>query len=1251
VHNPLKYLRLFVFPLLTFYLLSCATVEKSGYAADSLWQDEFDSPNLNTDWHLVDYGPSGNIPFLDYEMVNGCFRVNNTFTNWPPPWQRNDGFLDFYRTFKGNEWMVEIKVHYNWAELYNTSIREFDYSFDGKDVLDGHIDWSSLIYVGTADDPIDFTWTEGSGAISFYDSLVENYYYSHDSFRTTYLAWLCGPSPYQPGANSNIPHSMDMTRWFRWIRTESFFSIWYSSDGQNWTLARSTPIPAPLTENNIVVLYTHGGPSVPGAYVEYDYVRITKLYDLSIKDVKVIQVSEGLPLVAKKKTMVRVDVDLSTVDPSLTESPEPVTVQLEWGGKTYKKTQIIKKYDLTVKSDADAVAECKDAFIFTALDIPSEPSYTFDVTVDPDLELPEIDETNNVWHDVATLLPVRPYKILYIPIKVNGTAPTLQGMTAQEDLLTAIFPIVNNYRYHKYSRDFYDLWKQDKEVPPNPPALTPETQLRMFERLQLWGQHYNDENPKNRADRFVGYVPAQTLLDENGKPTFGGLYWPVRAAFNAVLVDLTVNTSSLAHELGHSHGLCLTAEDYETFEPFGSEVTGVPPANRFTIYNTFMQGTHAPGSFPALPGSLAAQCLLGFDYNYSGTNPPFIIEIVTDPSGQTYRTYKTNRPLETYPEYYQYSFMGCPMALENCWIQNEDFRKLLTGYFQCPTDPAVLLVTGVISTGNTLTLKSCYYAEEGYPDAPTPGEYAIESLDSADTLINRITFASPSWFTEAGSFLFSYFIPCPPETQKIVFKYGDTVLKEIAKSPNPPSVNITAQSEESGTQTLTWASYDPDGDDLCFTVSYGYADGTKWLPLALDIPRDPSGYNTLSIDPRSLPGSPRALLKITATDNFHTVETLSAPFEVAQQPPVLEITYPAPGSVYTPGSTVAGNGIAHDPEDGDLSESVAWSSDIDGPLGTGVPFEYSGLSLGAHLLTASVTDSSGETASVNIPVTVTENPQPDASIVSLDTTPLTAGSEAQVTATVFSRWFTTACDVSFYVDGSLAATKAQLSCAPNTTTPVTFLWTPQEARAYAFRVEISNITPADEILNNNSLSQTFVCVAGTTLLKTFEIDRADLRQDKKGTRITMTGLLTLPDGVSEQDLSGAAELSLEIISPDGSQQIGTAEIELKKIGTTVWLGKNASGPSLALDKLMLRWQKGKDGKMSAAFYVRGTAATLLAKNQETVPVTLRLALQPKKAGLSAITGVCGQLCVQKNRLRWTWPAKEEFAEIKELPML
>ncbi len=76
----------------------------------------------------------------------------------------------------------------------------------------------------------------------------------------------------------------------------------------------------------------------------------------------------------------------------------------------------------------------------------------------------------------------------------------------------------------------------------------------------------------------------------------------------------------------------------------------------------------------------------------------------------------------------------------------------------------------------------------------------------------------------------------------------------------------------------------------------------------------------------------------------------------ANQAPAVTITAPVDG--FGTGQNVSVNftGTAIDPEEGDISTSLEWSSSINGPLGTGASINTAILSIGSHTITASATD-------------------------------------------------------------------------------------------------------------------------------------------------------------------------------------------------------------------------------------------------------------------------------------------------------
>ncbi|MEE8303050.1 MAG: S8 family serine peptidase [Candidatus Tectomicrobia bacterium] len=102
--------------------------------------------------------------------------------------------------------------------------------------------------------------------------------------------------------------------------------------------------------------------------------------------------------------------------------------------------------------------------------------------------------------------------------------------------------------------------------------------------------------------------------------------------------------------------------------------------------------------------------------------------------------------------------------------------------------------------------------------------------------------------------------------------------------------------------------------------------------------------------------------------NAYTSTSSSEPDSCANNSPEVTITLPANGSIFDEGDTITFTGTANDVEEGDLSASIDWSSDLDGFIGTGAP--TSTLSLGFHTITAEATDADDATGSDSIGITI-----------------------------------------------------------------------------------------------------------------------------------------------------------------------------------------------------------------------------------------------------------------------------------------
>ncbi len=115
------------------------------------------------------------------------------------------------------------------------------------------------------------------------------------------------------------------------------------------------------------------------------------------------------------------------------------------------------------------------------------------------------------------------------------------------------------------------------------------------------------------------------------------------------------------------------------------------------------------------------------------------------------------------------------------------------------------------------------------------------------------------------------------------------------------------------------------------------------------------------------------VITVTAQDDSGTETSTQFTVIVRPTPPTLQIESPGDWSYWEVGSDIGFYGTAYDTTDGDISAMIQWSSLLDGPIGTGQGYFYrNDLSVGTHIITATVTDSDGQTATMERYMTVAD---------------------------------------------------------------------------------------------------------------------------------------------------------------------------------------------------------------------------------------------------------------------------------------
>ncbi len=218
---------------------------------------------------------------------------------------------------------------------------------------------------------------------------------------------------------------------------------------------------------------------------------------------------------------------------------------------------------------------------------------------------------------------------------------------------------------------------------------------------------------------------------------------------------------------------------------------------------------------------------------------------------------------------------------------------------------------------------------------------------------------------DSDNALFSTVFSPPAGTVATIQLLADsTILDSLTPGNHIPAVAV--QQPAGGTLVdasmgIAWTASDADpADTLLFTLQYSYNSGASWQTLVTGFPGNPSGSYSLTLsDLGSLHGSSAntALLRILASDGYHTGIALSLPFTVKNRAPEAYIASPVDSHTFPAGTAIELVGGATDPEDGGLSgNSMAWA--VDGnSTNSGAQAVAAGLAPGLHTVTLTATDS------------------------------------------------------------------------------------------------------------------------------------------------------------------------------------------------------------------------------------------------------------------------------------------------------
>lgn len=332
------------------------------------------------------------------------------------------------------------------------------------------------------------------------------------------------------------------------------------------------------------------------------------------------------------------------------------------------------------------------------------------------------------------------------------------------------------------------------------------------------------------------------------------------------------------------------------------------------------------------------------------------------------------------------------------WVSDYTWRALLTSFLAvtraafAPDGDAAgnnVFVAGLVDTANnrgdiaqilvlpaasvppaTRQQAALHAAGPAHADAPH-AVFKLRLLDSVGTILveRTLTLTELDDHTaESDAALFSDLFAEPAGTVATVQLLADsTVIDSVSPGLNSPTVTVqqpAAGAVVDAPLAIQWTAGDPDEDDrLIFTVQYSHDGGTSWHTIAPNMPGTPDPVNQLVLsDVGTLHGSGpnTALIRVLASDGYHTAIGQSQPFTLKNRPPEPVIFAPQAGETFAAGPDVVLQGTATDAEDGGLGgDSLRWQVD-NRAAGSGEVVAIAGLAPGAHVAALAAVDADSQ---------------------------------------------------------------------------------------------------------------------------------------------------------------------------------------------------------------------------------------------------------------------------------------------------
>lgn len=471
----------------------------------------------------------------------------------------------------------------------------------------------------------------------------------------------------------------------------------------------------------------------------------------------------------------------------------------------------------------EQIAMLDGLFTFVGPEMIMNPgSYTFDAELKLDAKLDEAarEKVNNKKSFTATFEATNPLRILAtVGAYVGKDFPTVDNKIW--DFLKQVYPVqLSKLRYND----------------PNTMALSLNKGFHsiggfLFFNVTPVLNRFNKENPSDQRDRLMVFVDASTLADICGEASGCADTWNGGNCF----VGVPVSDRTIAHELGHTFGL------NDTYA--GTFITNGEPNPRrsgATNFGNRVEDGHIH-LVPAL--ELTSPSSPYFDIMGSSMVARWVDRLTWD--YLFHKKFKMTSP-------------GAAIASS-------------TGF-----SDAFIAISGIITKTDSVALNS-FLTLSQVPEISESqaGDYSLEFLNAAETSLQIFNFGLEFIMPHLGEVNaqpFSFYLPLPEGTSKVVMKKNGVEIASRTLSANPPVTQLispTSGETISGVKTIQWTASDSDGDKLSYDILYS-PDGQSQLILAVNVEE-----TSFAWDSGLWPSSPSASITIIANDGINEARVVA----------------------------------------------------------------------------------------------------------------------------------------------------------------------------------------------------------------------------------------------------------------------------------------------------------------------------------------------------------------------------------------